>query len=60
MHEHFRLAEGVSLESASIVFNKAAQKVIKDVVKHAHLVSTTLYYSHVLYHSLYLMTNFIL
>jgi hypothetical protein len=38
IQEHFRLAEGVSLEVASIVFDKAAQKVIKDVIKHAHLV----------------------
>jgi hypothetical protein len=38
IHEHFRLVEGVSLEMASIVFDKAAQKVIKDIIKHAHLV----------------------
>jgi hypothetical protein len=38
IHEHFRLVEGVSLEIASIVFDKAAQKVIKDIIKHAHLV----------------------
>jgi hypothetical protein len=54
------LAEGVSLEMASIVFDKATQKVIKDAVKHARLVSTALYYTEVLYHSLYLMTIFIL
>jgi hypothetical protein len=52
MQEHFRLVEGVSLETANIVFDKATQKVIKDAVKHAHLMSTALYYSHVLYHSL--------
>jgi hypothetical protein len=40
--------EGVSLETANIVFNKAVRKVIKDTVKHARLVSTTLYYSQVL------------
>jgi hypothetical protein len=45
MQEHFRLAEGVSLESANIVFDKEARKVIKDAIKHARLVSTTLYYS---------------
>jgi hypothetical protein len=52
MQEHFRLVEGVSLETANIVFDKVAQKVIKDAVKHVHLVSTVLYYSQVLYHSL--------
>jgi hypothetical protein len=31
---------------------KAAQKVIKGAVKHARLVSTGLYYTEVLYHSL--------
>jgi hypothetical protein len=44
--------EGVSLKMTNIVFNKAAQKVIKDASKHAHLMSTALYYSQVLYHSL--------
>jgi hypothetical protein len=34
--------------------------VIKDIVKHARLMSTTLYYLHVLYHLLYLMTFFYL
>jgi hypothetical protein len=54
--EHFCLTEGVSLEMANIVFDKAARKVIKDTVKHACLVSTALYYSQVLRHLLYLMT----
>jgi hypothetical protein len=49
---HYRLAEGISLEEANIVFDKAVQKVINDTVKHARLVFTTLYYSEVLYHSL--------
>jgi hypothetical protein len=40
------------LEAANIVFDKVAQKVIKDTVKHACLVSTASYYSEVLYHSL--------
>jgi hypothetical protein len=52
MQEHFYLAEGVSIEMANIVFNKAAWKVIKDTVKHTCLVSTTLYYSQVMKHSL--------
>jgi hypothetical protein len=50
--EHFCLAEGVSLEMANIVFDEVARKVIKDAIKHACLVSTTSYYSQVLYHSL--------
>jgi hypothetical protein len=50
--EHFCLAESVSLESANIVFDKAAQKVIKDAIKHVCLVFTALYYSQVLYHLL--------
>jgi hypothetical protein len=58
--EHFHLAEGVNLETANIVFDKAAQKVIKDTVKHARLISTALYYSQVLYHLLYFMTIFYL
>jgi hypothetical protein len=33
---------------SNIVFNKVARKVIKDVVKHACLVSKALYYSQVL------------
>jgi hypothetical protein len=50
--EHFCLAEGVSIELASIVFDKVPWKVIKDAVKLARLVSTALYYSQVLKHSL--------
>jgi hypothetical protein len=33
---------------ANIVFNKVVRKVIKDAIKHAHLISTAMYYSHVL------------
>jgi hypothetical protein len=54
------LVEAISLEVANIVFNKVAQKVIKDAVKHARLVSTALYYSEVSHHSMYLITNFYL
>jgi hypothetical protein len=43
--EYFCLVEGISLETANIIFDKAAWKVIKDVIKHVHHVSTTLYYS---------------
>jgi hypothetical protein len=51
-NEHFHLVEGVSLEAANNVFDKLARKVIKDTIKHTRLVSTALYYSKVLYHSL--------
>jgi hypothetical protein len=60
MQKHFCLVKDVSLESANIVFDKTAQKEIKDAVKHTCLVSTTLHYSQVLYHLLYLMTIFYL
>jgi hypothetical protein len=52
MYEHFRLVEGISLEAANIVFDKAAWKVIKEAVKHVRLVSVALYYYEVLYHLL--------
>jgi hypothetical protein len=52
MQEHFCLVESVSLDAANIVFDKVAQKVIKEAVKHADLVSPALYYTEVLYHSL--------
>jgi hypothetical protein len=48
------------LEIANIVFDKAARKVIKDVLKHARLMSTALYYLQALYYLLYLMTFFYL
>jgi hypothetical protein len=54
------LAEGISLETSNIIFDKVTQKVIKDTIKHACLVSAALYYLQVLYHSLYLMTIFYL
>jgi hypothetical protein len=52
--------EGVNLETANTVFDKAAQKVIKGTVKNVCLASTALYYPLVLYHLLYLMTIFYL
>jgi hypothetical protein len=58
--EHFHLAKGVGLEMANTVFDKATWKVIKDAIIHACLVSTALYYSQVLKHLLYLMTNYYL
>jgi hypothetical protein len=42
------LAEGVSKDVANIVFNKAARKVIKDAVKHARLVSISVFYTQIL------------
>jgi triphosphoribosyl-dephospho-CoA synthetase len=58
------LAEGVSIEMVNIVFDMVAQKMIKDVFKCTHLVSTALYYSQVLKyllkHLLYLMANYYL
>jgi hypothetical protein len=50
--EHFCLVEGVSLDAGNIAFDKMTQKVIKDAIKHARLISTALYYTEVLYHSL--------
>jgi hypothetical protein len=43
--DHFCLAEGVSLEMANIVSDKAAQKVIKGAIKYTRHVSTASYYS---------------
>jgi hypothetical protein len=54
------LAEGVSIEMANIIFDKAVRKVIKDAGKNARIVSTALYYSWVLKHLLYLMANYYL
>jgi hypothetical protein len=42
------LAEGVSKDVANIVFNNAARKVIKDAVKHARLVSISVFYTQIL------------
>jgi hypothetical protein len=48
MHEHFRLANGVSEAEVNSVFNNATQKVIKDAFKHACCISIAIYYTHVL------------
>jgi hypothetical protein len=48
MHEHFRLADGVSEAEASFVFNNAAWKVIKDTFKHTHYISIAIYVTQVL------------
>jgi hypothetical protein len=58
MQEYFRLVEGVSLETANIIFDKAVQKVIKDAIKHAHLMSTALYLLYLIT-IFYLITTFV-
>jgi hypothetical protein len=40
--------EGIRKEMTNIVLNKVARKVIKDAIKLARVISTTLYYSQVL------------
>jgi hypothetical protein len=47
MQEHYRLADGVSEDEANLVFNNAAQKVIKDAFKHADCISVASYYTQV-------------
>jgi hypothetical protein len=47
MQEHYCLAEGVSEDKASIVFNNAACKVIKDTFKHVRCISVASYYTQV-------------
>jgi hypothetical protein len=47
MHEHHRLADGVSEDEASLVFNNATCKVIKDAFKHDRCISVATYYTHV-------------
>jgi hypothetical protein len=47
MQEHYCLANGVSEDEANLVFNNAAQKVIKDAFKHVRCISVASYYTHV-------------
>jgi hypothetical protein len=47
MHEHHRLTDGVSEDEASLVFNNATFKVIKDAFKHDRCISVATYYTHV-------------
>jgi hypothetical protein len=44
MHEHYRLADGVSEDEANLFFNHTTQKVIKDALKHAHYIYVASYY----------------
>jgi hypothetical protein len=41
------LAEGVSEDEASLIFNNVARKVIKDAFKHARCIFVASYYTHV-------------
>jgi hypothetical protein len=47
MHEHYLLADGVSEEEANLVFNNAAQKVIKYALKHTRWISVASSYTQV-------------
>jgi hypothetical protein len=44
MQDHFRLADGVSEAKASIMFNNATCKVIKDAIKDYCCISIVTYY----------------
>jgi hypothetical protein len=43
MQEHYCLADGVSKDEGSLVFNNATWKVIRDAVKHARCMSIASY-----------------
>jgi hypothetical protein len=45
MHEHYRLADGVSKDEANLIFSNAAHKLIKDAFKHARCISVASYYT---------------
>jgi hypothetical protein len=47
MQEHFCLANIVSEVEASLMFNNAAWKLIKDAIKHARCISVATYYTQV-------------
>jgi hypothetical protein len=47
MKEYYRLADGISEDEANLIFNNAAQKVIKDAFKHARCISVASYYTQV-------------
>jgi hypothetical protein len=47
LEEHYRLDEGVSEDKASLIFNNATHKVIKDAFKHTRCISVASYYTHV-------------
>jgi hypothetical protein len=45
MQEHYRLADRVSEDQASLIFNNIACKVIKDAFKHTCCIFVTTYYT---------------
>jgi hypothetical protein len=45
MQKHYRLADGVSEKEANLIFNNAAQKVIKVAFKHVCCISVASYYT---------------
>jgi hypothetical protein len=45
MQKHYRLADGVSEKEANLIFNNAAQKVIKVAFKHACCIFVASYYT---------------
>jgi hypothetical protein len=45
MHKHYRLANGVSEDEASLIFNNVARNVIKDSFKHVRYMSIATYYT---------------
>jgi magnesium-transporting ATPase (P-type) len=47
MQKYYRLVNGVSEDKASLVFNNAALKVIKDAFKHARCIYVASYYTQV-------------
>jgi hypothetical protein len=47
MKEYYRLADDISEDEANLIFNNAAQKVIKDAFKHARCISVASYYTQV-------------
>jgi hypothetical protein len=47
IQEYYRLADGIREDEANLVFNNAAQKVIKDAFKHARCLSIASYYTQV-------------
>jgi hypothetical protein len=47
MHEYYRLVDGVSEDEASLIFNNATRKVIKDAFNHARCIFVATYYTQV-------------
>jgi hypothetical protein len=45
--EYYHLANGISMDDTNLIFNNAAQKVIKEAFKHAHFISIASYYTQV-------------